>query len=469
MKTIVIIGAGFSGTATAINLLRQADSPLRILLINKSGEMARGLAYGTSSPLHLLNVPAGNMSVLADDSGDFLRFCRGLLASVEAETFVPRKLYGEYLSTRLAEAELQAKPGVLLQRCQGEAQRIDQDSQGRFVELRSGERIYADHLVLAFGHFAPANPQGIDPVELAELYQQDPWAQDFSGDLDQAVLLVGSGLTALDVVTGLLQRGHRGKIYVLSRRGLLPLPHRQQQRSTTLALDHYVQSLRKAGPSVRSYMRLLRQSAATLKKQGVNWRDMIGALRPVTAELWQRLPLAEKQRFLRHVQPFWDTHRHRVAPGAYAMFNDALTEQQLVSMAARIVSVKRVEDQLEVQVRLRATQQQQTLHVARVINCTGPTSNLLRVKDGLIQQLCAEQLLKPDRLGLGLAVADNLAVLTPADTAVPWLSYVGPMLKGQYWEATAVPELRQYAAQLARRLVSELEAKALQAPWPLAR
>ena len=85
MRTIAIVGAGFSGTATAIQLLtRHGELPLRLVLINRHPNLARGVAYGTQSPSHLLNVPAGRMGLFPDREGDFLEFIQRFDNSVSA-------------------------------------------------------------------------------------------------------------------------------------------------------------------------------------------------------------------------------------------------------------------------------------------------------------------------------------------------------------------------------------------------
>lgn len=455
MYTVAIIGAGFSGAATAINLLRACQSSVRILLINRSGDMARGLAYGTSSPLHLLNVPVGNMSVLADDGNDFLHFCRSRLPGVELDAFVPRSLYGDYLNARLDEAEQAAAPVGEVVRLHGEARRIYREAEKSCIELDNGRVLHADHVVLAFGHFTPRTPGNIDITLLADRYQQDPWLGEASEhDAAESVLLMGAGLTALDVVTALLQRKHSGTIHLLSRRGLLPLPHRTQRGSAKVPQD-FVQRMLDAQPKTLTYMKLLRHQLNRCQGLALDWRDLVAALRPVTAELWQRLPVVEKRRFLRHVQPYWDAHRHRVAPDSYAVFGAALARGQIQLRAGHLVNVEQTDEGALVTVRTRGGQETEQLRVSRIINCTGPNGNPALVNDGLIKQLRADGFIQPDTLGLGIEVDQQLRTRDIQGNSVPWLSYVGPMLKGCFWEATAVPELREHAARLVGRLLAE--------------
>ncbi|WP_339493560.1 FAD/NAD(P)-binding protein [Pseudomonas sp. RA_105y_Pfl2_P56] len=455
MKTLVIIGAGFSGAVTAAQFLRHSPADVRVVLINRSGAMARGLAYGTNSSLHLLNVPTGNMSADVDDPEHFLRFCRVRDAACTASSFVPRKIYGEYLTSVLDGAEKHCARGVTLERIVAEVRSLQPRETGAVVELTNGQCIEADQVVLAFGNFSPLDPPGFCASMGAERYQPDPWAGASapSADPNRAILLVGAGLTALDVSLGLLQSGHKGPIYMVSRRGLRPLPHRPKRTTDEVPAD-FAERLLQVTPSVRAYLQLIRREIKAARNHRLDWRDLVAALRPITPDLWIRLPMAERRRFLRHLQPYWDVHRHRVAPAAYQRFEEALETGQVRCLAGRIKSVETGSDYLRIGIQRRNQQALEEINVAQVINCTGPTTDLRRVKDPLIQQLCADGVIQVDTLGLGVCVNERLAVKSSSGICSSWLYYVGPMLKADYWEATAVPELRQYSKKLAVDLVA---------------
>jgi len=455
MKTLVIIGAGFSGAVTAAQFLRHSPSDVRVVLINRSGTMARGLAYGTNSSLHLLNVPAGNMSAFVEEPDHFLQFCQSLNPAYTASSFVPRKLYGDYLASVLDHAEQHSCVGVKLERVVSEVHRLRPDGAGAILELVNGQHIKADQVVLAFGNFSPLDPPGFSTSMGSRCYQSDPWACAAAPlvDADSPILLVGAGLTALDVSLGLLQQGHRGAIHMVSRRGLRPLPHRPQRPAHEVPVG-LVDTLMQAPPMVREYMRLIRREIDRAGLQGLDWRDLLAALRASTPALWVRLSDVERRRFLRHVQPYWDVHRHRVAPAAYQRFEEAVVSGQIHSMAGRIQRVTPDTAGLTIDIQLRGEQRIEQINVARVINCTGPNTNLRRVDDGLITQLRAEGLVQLDPFGLGLNVDERLAVKGVDGEVSSWLHYIGPMLKANFWEATAVPELRQHAKSLASHLVN---------------
>lgn len=233
---IAIIGAGFSGVVTAVHLLRAGCS---VALINRSGRMARGVAYGTNTPAHVLNVPAGRMSAFPDDEDSFLRFAGERDETVSGGSFVSRSAYGEYLDHILAEAERSAPGGATLERIVGHVADIEvsTNKSSALATLADGRSIHADRVVLALGNFAPADP----PIEDRRFYSsaryvRDPWdpgALDSIGS-DDSVLLIGTGLTMYDIALELDERGVRKPIHAISRRGLLAQSHRPHGPSADL-------------------------------------------------------------------------------------------------------------------------------------------------------------------------------------------------------------------------------------------
>lgn len=458
MKSILIIGAGFSGTVSAVHLLRNAGTGgVHVILVNRSGPMARGIAYGTQSPHHLLNVPAGNMSALADDPDHFLRYCRRFDADVTPASFVSRQRYGDYLAWLLNDAEDAAQGRSRLTRIVGDVASVVADGEKATVTLIDGQRFEVDRVLLGFGHYPPRHPLVRTPQFYASArYVRDPWAKGALDAIDpaQPLLLLGTGLTAVDVATQLLADAPGRVIHALSRRGLLPQPHRASRGVPPPALT--ASDFEAMGADVRSQVRGLRRYIAHCATQGQDWRDVIGALRPLTRPWWERLPAREKARFLRHVQAFWDIHRHRVAPAPHALFQDAVDGGAIRLLAGRLLAFEEHADSVDVHIRARGAASGSTLRVGVVINCTGPNADLRQLDDGLVRQLLADGIIQADAFGLGLAVDTNAAVIGAEGQPSAQIFYVGPLLKARYWEATAVPELRLFAQQVARHLLATL-------------
>lgn len=456
MKTVVIIGAGFSGAVLAAQLLNQHINDVHLVLINRSGPMGRGLAYGTNSAAHLLNVPAGNMSAYAEQSDHFLNYCNSKGLNVTASSFVPRQVYGEYLSDILKQAEEKSGGGMSFQQISAEVLGIRYQDDQFEITVKDGTRLHAAHAVLALGNFSPAVPHELKALQGSCYYIQDPWAAQINQkplEPNESVLLIGTGLTALDTATRLLQEGHLGSIYMLSRRGLLPLPHRRGSRQA--ALDYPVQEdLLQSHPSVLNYSRILR---GIIKRTKCDWRDVIAAIRPITDKLWLRLNRCERSRFLRHIQPYWDIHRHRVAPDSFDVFKASCASRQVKPFAGRIQSFSISDDHLSLLIKPRSSESAIEIEVHRIINCTGPNTNLELVNEPLINQLKDSNLALQDEHKLGLLVNDDLTLENELPEGGASLSYIGPMLKAKYWEATAVPELRKYAAELAASIAHRLK------------
>ncbi|CAI8947175.1 Pyridine nucleotide-disulfide family oxidoreductase [Pseudomonas sp. IT-347P] len=450
MNTFAVVGAGFSGTVAAIEFLNRVHHEAQLLIINRSGLIARGLAYGTNSPLHLLNVPAGNMTALADEPDSFLNYCLERNMEVTASSFVSRKVYGDYLEHLLNQAIERSSPRVKTTQINAEVVSLTPNGRGATIQLDSGKTFTADQVTLAFGHFPPSTPSGLGSVSETHYYQQDPWEQraDTKIQKDEPILLIGGGLTAIDVISNLMKSKHTGKVYMLSRRGLLPKPHRLARGQHT---DHTNTRYRllESKPSIRSYLKIIRNAIEAGLNEQIDWRDIIASIRPVTAELWKRLPDSERRRFLRHLQSYWDVHRHRVAPETFLIFEDALNRGQLIPLAGRIISMDVVNGCVTAVIKERRKESSRLLTVNLVVNCTGPTSNPEKTASPLITKLLKEGLVVSDTLRLGVCVNDHYYLKNTQGEPSDWLSYVGPMLKADHWELTAVPELRVAARSVA--------------------
>ncbi len=454
LRTIVIVGAGFSGTAVAINLLRlKHEQPLRIILIDRS-QMARGVPYNKLRYPYLLNVPAGRMSANSDDPLEFLRFARRWQPAATADDFLPRELYGEYLECSLRSAEDASAPEVELQRTYGlviAIERIHRASTLQ-VHLADGRKLKANDVVLALGNPPPAPLPGSDSLRGSARYVADPWQAPPSFRAGETVLIAGTGLTMADtVIAGCT--GHRRKvaIHAISRHGLLPTPQTsfhsvKDERSTLLFM-------RSASASLLRLFRSVRTLSEEIESRGGDWREAIAFVRDLAPALWERLPIRERRRFLRHIRPYWDVHRHRLPNAIWSALNDLRRDGQLNIHAGRILGLERVDKQIQVTFRARGRVAATSLLVDRVINCTGADYDVRHTQQRLLRSLLAQGVATRDPLGLGIATDEMGALITASGYPAANIYYIGPMLRAAHWETTAVTELREHAARLARHLV----------------
>ena len=448
-RRIAVIGAGASGTLTAAHIARRASRPVIVQLVNDRRPCFRGVAFSTTSEIHLLNVPAGKMSALPNDPGHFFRW----LSNREPQRyspadFVQRKRYGEYLDSTIREAF--AGGPARLDVVRDRVVDLYPEGSGVSLTLAGGSRLEADRVVLALGNFLPAAPAIPDPDFYRSAgYVQDPWDIPRLDAVpgDRAVLLVGTGLTMVDIAILLRDRGHRAVIHALSRHGLLPRVHGPgTARIGPLDLDPGRRV------SLAELRTRLRQRIREERAAGGDWKPIIDGLRPHTCRLWTGFTEAEKRTFSRHLRPFWDVHRHRIAPQIAERLREAREKGGLEIHRGHITDMSFRDGSCRVSYRTpRGTE---ALFVDTVVNCTGPASDLEKIPDPLCQALVRRKLVKKGPLGQGIATDDRLAVRDTAGQADDRIYALGPMLKGQLWETTAIPEIRSQAERLAETLLS---------------
>jgi uncharacterized NAD(P)/FAD-binding protein YdhS len=461
-RCIAIVGAGFCGTMTAINLLQQAHvEPLRILLIDRD-QHGRGTAYADdSSYTYLLNVPAGRMSASSADPLDFLRYAQRALPHVTADDFLPRVLYGQYLEDKLSTAECAAPPHVSLDRVRGNVSSLQvwRPSHTFILGFDDGHEMTATEVVLALGNPPPALLPGTDEMREGLQLVDDPWSDSAANSRDETVLLIGTGLTMADIVASTVQTGHGpARMYAISRHGLVP-PRQTAFRNSHAEFDAQP-LLRAASVSIRQLFRLVRQISRDTARHGGDWREAVTFVRSVAPGLWSRLPAGERKRFLRHVRPYWDIHRHRLPPSTRAAVDELRTAHRLIVHAGRIVRLEPKGDRVRVIWRPRGQEDSAALVVDRVINCTGPDYRCNASRDPLVRDLIANGLIQPDELGLGLRTVPNGGLVNLFGRATRGLYYIGPMLRADHWEATAVHELREHAEHLAHELSRPIASRA---------
>jgi uncharacterized NAD(P)/FAD-binding protein YdhS len=452
--TIAIVGAGFSGTALAYRLLRAGEFRGRVVLIERSGRFGPGLAYGSASHGAVLNVPAGNMSLDERAPSDFVDFVRSEGLEAAFHDFVPRHLYGRYLASRLESVARQAGAGRLL-RVSGEATRLARESTGFWITIDADHRLFADRVVLAVGHSPPATLPALSPLEGTPVYVSDPWSTLPACRPGGRVLIIGTGLTMADVVVELVNRpGGPSKIVAVSRHGRLP--HVRDAVLVRRGRESRPVSPLGSRATVRSLLVAARHAVRVAETHGGNWRDVIAGLRDDAAELWACLPLEERRRFLRHVQPHWDVHRHLLPPQVGATVHAALRERRLELRAGRIVAAESTGPGACVTVQPRGGPRRESLHVDQVILCTGPLADPTRNPSRLVRSLVHDGWLTADATVCGLRVDTQGRPIDATGLTVDGIFYLGPWLRARDWEATAVSELRRAATALTRALLHDI-------------
>jgi uncharacterized NAD(P)/FAD-binding protein YdhS len=458
MQHVVIIGGGASGTLTAVQLMRcgaARELPLAVTMIDQHGRHGRGVAYSTSNDAHLLNAMAGQMSALPADRDHLIRWANGpgrchqggRGAGVTASTFLSRRAYGRYLLDTLAEAERQAAPHARLTRITAEAVAIRGGSPGRPVRvlLAGGSAVDADAAVLATGHLAGRLPFDVPATGRVIA---DPWQPGaLAGLLDAtgptSAVIIGTGLTMLDLAVTITAANPRAVVHAISRHGLLPRAHPGRLGP---ARPVWLPVVSGTSAPVR-LTDLTRRIRAAIAANPANWHDVMCALRPLVPDLWRRMPTADQELFLRSLARYWEIHRHLVPPATASRITALRSSGRLVVHSGRVLRVGQADGGLRVLV-------DDGLDIAELqadwlVNATGPGADVTHAPTPLLRDLFATGTARPDPLRLGIDAAASGAVLDAGGARSDILFTLGPPLKGLWYETGAIPEIRDQAAALA--------------------
>lgn len=438
-RRVAIIGAGFSGVALAAQLARRGREAPDVLLIERSERVGRGVAYATGDRAHLLNVRAGNMSAFADRPDDFVQWLKRN-GGGDGASFAARGRFGAYVEDVARRAGRGRLFSKAVRRVRGDVVVCAAAGQGWSLSLGDGRMLDADTVVLATGHAKPSAPQVFADrgVELLS-----PWDVKALRALPRGdVLLLGAGLTMVDVALSLAGRRKTGVIYALSRRGLTPREHLDPPRPAPGdPLDLPLQ--------LSQAVLAFRQEAERMAQRGEPWQLAVDRLRARTPDLWRRLPLEAQQRFLRHLRPWWDVHRHRAAPQIAERVAALRASGKLRVLAGEVVYAARSGRGVHLQHRQRGSLVRHNLDLAAVINCTGANPDVTRSQDPVIRQLLADGAVRPNPNGMGFDVDGDCRLIDAQGVAQRGLFAIGPITQGAFWECTAVPEIRARAAALA--------------------
>jgi uncharacterized NAD(P)/FAD-binding protein YdhS len=452
---IIVLGAGYTGSALTAQLSRRAEPGTRILLAG--AEDALGLAYGAAKPMHLLNVAAGRMSMWPDQPDDFVQWLmsNGYEAEQEIqgvplpERFIPRAIYGAYVQDRLREA-ISATCGSVERRT-AQAVGLDRTDGMWTVHFADGSTAAAPVVAICLGNQVGALPvpaAGIDAQAIDRIIT-DPWRDPRLEAIepDERVLVIGTGLTMVDFVLQREHDGHTGQTIAISRRGILPAAH-------ALHAEPGVRTPGIEQPlTLLELTRLVRRTIAERAADGEDWRPVVDGLRPDTQRLWMGLTPEEQSRFLRHLGTQWGVARHRMPPIANDRLASMRGDGRLEILSGRVAAVAKVDDKLDVTLDLRGDHESQHRQVDWVVNCTGPGRDPARTGNPFLLALLEAGIARSDVLRLGLETDTNDQVIGRDGKPQPGLYALGPVAMGRLYEIVAVPDLRVQCAEVAERVL----------------
>jgi uncharacterized NAD(P)/FAD-binding protein YdhS len=449
--TVCVVGGGFTGAAVAVACLAHLKFPFRLVMIEGASSLGRGLAYGSHHPLNLLNVRTRDLSIRAGQPGDFLNWAfrqldqgenQAALHEALAHTFLPRQLFGEYVRQRLFDS-VARRPDVTFSVVTAAARGLSSESARYHIDLDKAEPVSANVVILAtaYGLQQPRSQGALAPFEIVSAERTAAAS---------SMVLIGSGLTMVDVLLAARRDGFQGEAIVISRRGQLPRAHAPKGVvPQQLAIPH--------SKRVSLLAASIRIACEMAENSGTPWQAIINGLRPSVQDIWQGLPPDEQARFLRHLRPFWDAHRHRLPMEVHGRLKSEFSDGRAMLLRAAVTQVTRDGDRFAVTVQKRGARSAETLDADLAYDCSGFKPDL---DQPLIKRLFAQGLARSDPHGLGLAVERNGQVISDNGEVADGLFAIGPLCQGSLWEITAVPEIVTQADQMAQSLASLHEAEA---------
>lgn len=462
--SVAIIGGGFAGVAVLAHLVERSTRPLNVYLIEKTEGLAKGVAFGTECPDHPLNVPAIDMGMYRNDPAHFYKWllkhenewrnADPAFSSLQLtpHAFLPRKLYGIYLRSVLAGLSIDLKRrGHRYEQIFDEAIDLDWAAHNALkIQLKNGSSLEVDKVILAIG-VPPVQSFPFEdecllqcPRYVKHLFNRDALQslQEKSPCSIHSIVLIGSGLTAIDALFSLKSLGYQGSITVLSKFGLFPKVHVSTplpKLSLHPNFDH----------SVRQFLKNFKEMVRNGKSEGLDWRQFVDALRPFSSAFWSRWSIKEKKRILRHLLVYWNMHRHRMSPESELMLESLKESGRLKIFSGMLERIKVMgPESILVEYLSRATGEIRTFSTEMVINCSGLSYAIKSRPDPFVKNLLAKKFVEADELGLGFKLEGGGAL---AGLAKGRIYALGSPLWGELFETTAVAEIRKQAFEIAAK------------------
>lgn len=459
MTTIGIIGGGFSGTMTAIQLIKQAESPIKITLIDQQQFFLKGIAYNSYSDTHILNVPASKMSAFPDEPEHFLNWVLTQPAFIDKNkellgaAFLPRNLYGVYIEHLWKEMEqLALKKGISIAFFDAEVEDLELTDEDVTILLNTNNKLTVNKVVIATGNQTPRNPTIKNKTFYScTNYFKNPWQKNSIENITSnlPILIIGNGLTMVDTLLGLEEVGYKGVVFSLSPNGYNMLPHRHNGIKYTQLVDE-----KDSYTSLNDWTKAVFKHIRLVRSYGLSAEPVIDSLRPFTQDIWKNLSDVERQQFMSRIRHLWGVARHRIPLNTHDKIQQLRIQRRLNIIAGRLLDINETDKGIEVQFYNKKSGNTEAIIVGRVINCTGPDSDITNFSSHFLKKCLEKGYIKQDNLKLGLrANTQTFQVLNSVLENQPRMYAIGSLLRGELWETTAVNELRIQAKLVAGELL----------------
>ena len=452
---IAIIGGGFCGITTAMNILSKDHSRrTRIHIINAGSPTGRGIAYTPTSAEHLLNVTVEKMSCLSDNPDHFLNWVMSQNAyalldrDMVKKFFLPRRVYGNYLLETWNEYLVKYAGRIFT--IEDYAHDVIKTDLGYRVQLMTGTDLLADAVILANGNEVPANPKiANQDIYNSPNYFRNPWNPAAFENVNphRNVLIIGNGLTMVDAVMELEKPSFKGKIYTVSPHGFAILPHRHNG----VVYKAFAEEIKDIY-DLNIIFSAFKKHLHALRRFGISAEPLIDSLRSRTQQLWMTFTEDEKRRFLTHLRHLWGVARHRIPTHIHDRLTNMRLSDKLHIQKGKLLAMEEKNEMIEVRYADTARGIEHIIYVDRIINCSGPSLDISKSTNPLIKRLFLKGMITQDQFRMGLETNLTGEIINVKGDVQKGLFTLGGNLRGLLWESTAVPELKTQSANLAEQI-----------------
>lgn len=479
-RCIGIIGGGPASVSLCLELKKQLNASgleIEILVFEKNAHIGHGTPYALHEESHLLNLPKESMEPVTGESAYFVQWLKE--QGLDTPTSFPaRYLFGQYLEHRAVQAQLEAEPCDLTINYLVNNEVLDVETKGLGFQIKTTQDQYlVDFLVLSPGHMPSQNYQewiGKDG------YIHNPLSPDAFTAIDpnQSIILIGSRLTAIDAVLKLKRLGHRGKLTMASRSGLLPtvlgttirpytlkyltseLLKRDKgslsiaeltalfwQEMNTIGCHSHLKSIPRSSKDI-SALDWISNEIKEAEAGGRSWQEVLFALYPLTPKLWPLLNPEDQQYFMTHWYSLFITYL-----AAFPLENAYQIKTLLTSKQLEIING--VQDITQERDRFIVQCAEGRLSTSWLINATGPGYNPKSLP--FLKKMLASGLVLAHPLG-GLKVEQStLRVHQGSHQVFSRLYALGELTKGVNFLTTDLGCVTNQAKTVAHLLTQQLQ------------
>ena len=200
----------------------------------------------------------------------------------------------------------------------------------------------------------------------------------------------------------------------------------------------------------------MRRAVRRATEAGRTWHPVFDALRAQGEGIWRALTPEARRRVVRHLRPFWDIHRFRIAPQIDAVLERRLADGSLELRKARLGAAEA--DAAGISIELRDVRRNATTRETfdTIVVATGPAhGDILRLQPYL-RELAEGGYVALDALGLGLHTSRNGRAIGVSGRPEPTLFIAGPLARGTFGELMGLPQVSNYALFIAEEARAEL-------------